>query len=466
MTLWPSGARWDRRTAEQLSTEQDAALRSQLEHAVGPSSPFWSARLAELGPTPASLGSAAALAGLPAVGERDLCPDGDPLGAAGLVLHQGEAGYATHASGPALRRALLRRIVAPTSYRAVVEADTRPTSYVFAGLALRYPVASTRADLDLVARAGARLWQVLGLTSADVVVSALPSGSTALVQGLWLAALSSGSPLLAPGDDPVQVLDVLSLVAATALVVPPAGGGDLLRQLADAGAPLSGLRTVLVGGAPDDRERDDLLDAVDGLGGRDVVVLAVHVPDGHRLLWGECRESAGRTGLHSYPDLELLQTVDPGTGDPAGGAPAELVLTQLGLRGSALLRWRTGDAVTAVDSRPCPACGRTVPRVTGTRRGALVPTVVLDGAARPVDLRAVAAVLSTRADVADWAVERGAGGAGLLVRVRAAGGGPDDLASAVAGALRSRAGVPGAQVVLVDRLAGGRGLSPDLWQAR
>ena len=79
------------------------------------------------------------MAGLPAVGERDLCPDGDPFGAAGLVLHEGEAGYATHVSGPALRRALLRRVVAPTSYRAVVEADTRPTSYVFAGLALRSP---------------------------------------------------------------------------------------------------------------------------------------------------------------------------------------------------------------------------------------------------------------------------------------------------------------------------------------
>ena len=53
------------------------------------------------------------LAALPAVGERDVCPDGDPAGAAGLVLQAGESGYALHAEGPVLRRALLRRLAAP-----------------------------------------------------------------------------------------------------------------------------------------------------------------------------------------------------------------------------------------------------------------------------------------------------------------------------------------------------------------
>ena len=56
-----------------------------------------------------------------------------------------------------------------------------------------------------------------------------------------------------------------------------------------------------------------------------------------------------------------MQAVDAESADAAVGAgPRELVLTQLGLRGTALLRWRTGDVVDEVATGACPACRRTV----------------------------------------------------------------------------------------------------------
>jgi len=397
-------ASWDRRPPAALRKAREAALRTQVVDAVAPFSPFWRARLKALGRPVASVASLAGLAGLPAVGERDVCPDGDPTGAAGLVLQAGESGYALHAEGPRLRKALSRRLTAPGSYRAIVEDDTRPTSFVWAGLGLRFPVASTRSDLDVIARAGARLWQVLGLTRADVVVSGLPTLPTALVQALSLGALGAGSPLLAPGPRVQAVADALALVPATVLVVPAAGGDALVRALAD--APLSSLTTVLVAGAPYDDEREELRAALDERGLAQVAVLAVHVPDGHRLAWGECRASGGATGLHTYPDLEVADVVDAETGETASGS-GELVLTQLGLRGTALLRWRTGDLVTGVETAPCPSCGRTVPRVTGTRRAALVPDVALRSGTVPVDLRAVASAVGGRSDVTDWRVVLG-----------------------------------------------------------
>ncbi|MCW2714027.1 MAG: hypothetical protein JWN88_1074 [Frankiales bacterium] len=361
-------ATWDRRTPAQLAKQRDAGVRAQLLDAVAPFSPFWRDRFAELGRPPALFASVEGLRALPALGERDLCPDGDPAGAAGLVLQVGEGGFAQHAHGPRLRQALRLRVAAPGSYRAVVEADTRPTSYVYAGRSLRFPVASTRSDLDLVARAGARLWQVLGLGAADVVVSALPSGPFALQQALSLAALASASPLLAPGDDPSLVLDTLAAVPASVLVVPAVGGASLLLELADAGARLTTLTTVLVAGAPDRQQRDDIDDALDSLDDVQATLLAVHVPDGHRLLWGECRQAGGGGGLHTYPDLEVAQLVDPPTGAHVGGeGPGELVITQLGLRGSALLRWRTGELAGRIDESSCPGCRRNVPRVVGAR---------------------------------------------------------------------------------------------------
>jgi phenylacetate-coenzyme A ligase PaaK-like adenylate-forming protein len=456
-------ASWDRRPPAALRKSRERALRMQVVDAVGPFSPFWRARFPALGRTASSAADLAGLASLPAAGERDVCPDGDPAGAAALVLQASESGYALHAEGPRLRKALAARLAAPGSYRAILEQDTRPTSYVWAGLGLRFPLASTRSDLDVVARAGARLWQVLGLTRADVVVSALPTLPTAQTQALQLGALGAGSPLLAPGSRLEQVADALALVPATVLVVAALGGAELVNALADADAPLGTVKTVLVAGAPYDDERAELREALDAAGLEQAVVLAVHVPEGHRLMWGECRASAGSTGLHTYPDLEVVQVVDPETGGSASGA-GEVVLTQLGLRGSALLRWRTGDLADAVAESACPSCGRTVPRVTGVRRGALVPELDLRTGSVPVDLRAVASAVGGRPDVADWRVVLGRSDRDaadeLLVHVVPSDD-PAEVAVGVARDVRVACGLLPTQVVVSEdgQLPSGSGIT-------
>src|SRR5690349_11367813 len=122
-------AAWDRRTPKQLAKLREAAIRNQVVDAVAPFSPWWKARLKTLGRKASSVGTVSGLASLPAVGERDVCPDGDPRGMAALVLQGTESGFALHAEGPVLRRALVSRLARPASYRAIVEADTRPTSF-------------------------------------------------------------------------------------------------------------------------------------------------------------------------------------------------------------------------------------------------------------------------------------------------------------------------------------------------
>lgn len=463
-------ASWDSLTTRQLTAQREAAVRTQVLDAVAPFSPFWRSRLSALGRTAKDVASLSGLRELPAAGERDVCPDGNPSGAAGLVLQAKESGYALHADGPALRKALGRRLTKPDDYREIVEADTRPTSYVYAGQALRFPVASTRSDLDVVARTGARLWQVLGLSRVDIVVSALPAASSALVQALSLAALGASSPLFAPGGQVEHVVSTLNMVDTTVLVLPAVGGAELLGHLTNVGAALSSVTTVLVAGPPDPRERSAIADAMAGIRGSRPVLLAVHVPDGHRLPWAECRESGGRTGLHTYPDLEVVETIDPETGEQAGQqGPYEVVLTQLGLRGTALLRWRTGDVADAVEEEACRSCGRTVPRVLGLHGGALVPQLMLRTGPQAADLRAIASALSGRPDVKDWRVVIGRsvrdGADELFVHVLPPGGVEQaDVAVAVARDLRLAAGMLPSQVIVSDdgRLPDGTGLSERL----
>lgn len=435
---------WDRRTPQQQAKVRDAALRRQLRDAVGPFSPFWRERFAALRVPASSIETASDLTKLPAVGERDVCPTGDPADAARLVLQADEAGFALHAFGPDLRKALVHRLTGAERYRRAVEAETRPTTYHFAGRGLRYPIASTRNDLDVVARAGARAWSVLGLTAADVLVSAVPVAASLDHLFLTYAALAAGAPALFPG--PERLAETLRLVPATVVAVRPEEAAELL-----AATDLGGVTTVLLVGAASAGVRDAVAAAAPG-----ATVLGLWGPDEGRLLWAQCREGGAAAGWHTYPDLDLVELLDPETGNAATRRGGEVALTQLGLRGTALLRWRTGDVVASdIDSAPCPSCGRTVPRLpSDVRTSHLHVRVSLrhTDADEPLDLRAVAGALAGRTDLADWMVEVGPSPREHetdLVVLIAPNGDETDAAVGVYRDVRAVAGMPPSQVVVV-----------------
>jgi phenylacetate-coenzyme A ligase PaaK-like adenylate-forming protein len=440
---------WDRLSASALARAQDGLVRQQLRHAVAPFSPYWKARLADLGVTSSSVDGVAGLERIPAVGERDVSPSGDAAGMAALVLQAGESGFALHAPGPSLRRALRQRLLNRDSYRRTVETDTKPTSYVWSGLGFHYPLASTRGDLDVIARAGARLWSVLGLTPDDAVLSAVPVGATTEHVALQYAALATGTPALFPGDERASIAAAGRLAPATVIAIRSARAGGVLEALEQDGAELGRLRTVVLVGAPTDDERAAATEALGARAGQ-VTVLAVHAPAGARVLWGECRESGATGGFHTYPDIDVVQLVDPETGEPAAAA-GEVVLTQLGLRGSALLRWRTGD-VTAdrVDASTCDGCGRTVARIRSLRRH---PLVLTSDTGRALDLRSVAGALTSRPAVRDWRVvvgRRARDGRGQVVVHLCTEDDPAQTAVSVAADIRAVAGVLPTQIVTAD----------------
>jgi phenylacetate-coenzyme A ligase PaaK-like adenylate-forming protein len=446
---------WDRRNDSRRHRLQDELVRAQAR-AVAGGSAYWKQRFAAIGRSPATISGAAALESVPAVGERDVSPNGDPAAMAGLVLHGGERHFALHAPGPQLRRALRLRATRSSAYRRVVDSETRPTTYAWSGLGFRYPLAYTRGDLDVVARAGARMWQVLGLSDADALVSAYPVGATVEHTALQYAALAAGAPALFPGAALDSVVAAARLAPPTVVAVATQAAGDVVAALAEAGA-LERLTTLLLVGVPSDAERAAAAEAL-AAAGRNASVLAVHAPSGSRVLWAECRQSAGATGLHTYPDLDLVQVVDAETGEPATPAPGsgavEVVVTQLGMRGSALLRWRTGDLASGVDDGACPSCGRAVARVLETRRAALV---VVTDTGRALDLRAVAGALAGRADLADWRVVVGGrdrdGRGQVVVHLAPAAAtdtDPGEVTVAAAADIRAVAGMLPSQLVVAD----------------
>jgi phenylacetate-CoA ligase len=423
---------------------QDRLVAQQVQHVVGPFSPYWKARLAELGRQPATIRSVAAVEALPAAGERDIAPDGSPAGMARLVVQATEGGFVLHAKGPTMRRVLRLRATGNKDYAAVIAHETKPTSYVWTGLGFRYPVASTRADLDLVARAGARLWSILGLTAQDALLSAVPVASSTEHLALSYAAMAAGAPALFPGADAPALIAAARLTTPSVIAAPSGDAANVLTALTEAGVSVDAVRTIVLVGAPTPEQRAEVASLAPA-----AAVLAAHAPAGARVLWAECRPGGAAAGLHTYPDLDLVQLVDPDTGESAAALGGEVVLTQLGMYGSALLRWRTGDVTpTPVDSAPCPGCSRRVPRIVGLKPRALV-LVSDDG--RTLDLRSVAGALSGRTDLTDWRVavgRRSRDGRVQVVVHLVADGEPGDVAVAAATDIRSVAGLLPTQLIL------------------
>lgn len=221
------------------------------------------------------------------------------------------------------------------------------------------PLGSSVVDLERLGRIGAQWLAGSGVRTDDVILSVLPAGPYLAYWQTVLGAREHGvSTFHLP---PVPRFADAARLLPTVVVGRPA---DLARLLtvddaSDARTDWrSRVRLVIAAGQPLDDGLRSRLQAV--LTARGAVVLWAWAPPGVRALWWECK---GGVDLHTWPEAEVVQIVDPlsGTAVPPG-ADGEIVWTALGWFGSVLIRLRTG-VYGALDPGPCPACGRPGPRL-------------------------------------------------------------------------------------------------------
>lgn len=402
---------WDRREPAERRRDLARAMGDWLPAATT-FSPYWADRAEDVtGKSGAALSDLDGLRRLAPVRERDLIGLGGP-GAPDLVLRPDEEQFMARARG-GLVMAAARAIGAEGSQgkQRTLLTEYKPIHLHRGGADGDLGIAYTRSDLDRLHRCGARAASLLGLDAGNYLLSAVPAGPTLAFWGVYHLALGASMLAVHPrgaGARPTEVLDALRLLPADVVAVPVDEAAELGTLAADLGAPCEDVATIVtVGPPPEDAVRRDIAGAWERATGGAVVVRALWAPPSARALWAECR--GGTHGLHTYPDLEHLEVVDPVTGAPAeeGG---DLTATSLGWHGTALLRYRTGTRIGGLATGPCPACGRTLPRLVGevTPR-AWQPRVDLGDEVARIDLRGAAAVLEQRGDVEGWRVKLAAG---------------------------------------------------------
>jgi phenylacetate-CoA ligase len=278
------------------------------------------------------------------------------------------------------------------------------------------PFLFTRHDLNNLAVTGRRVFEVCGARRDMRLLNMFPYaphlafwqtqyGGEAF--GVFVASTGGGKVSGTEGQ-----LRFIRKLKPDVLIGMPTFVYHVLRQAADENVACESLKRIVVGGEkiPEGMRRK-LVSLARELGAKEVDVVATYGFTEAKMAFAECPRGIDEPscGYHLYPDLALLEVVDPKTGDPVpSGAPGELVFTPLDARGTVVLRYRTGDLIDGgLTYEPCPNCGRCVPRLVGniSRRAEIREMRVDKIKGTLVDFNELEHLLDDCAHVGAWQIE-------------------------------------------------------------
>lgn len=278
------------------------------------------------------------------------------------------------------------------------------------------PFLYTNHDLANLQLAGERVFGVCGARREDKLLNMFPYaphlafwlthyGSTAF--GVFTASTGGGKVMGTEGQ-----LRFLRKIRPDVLIGIPTFVYHVLHQAADEGVRCENLRRIVLGGEKvPDGMRLKLRNLALELGAREIDVVTTYGFTEAKMAFAECPVPVDQTpsGYHLYPDLGVVEVVDPKTGDPVpNGQPGEIVFTPLDSRGTVVLRYRTGDYIDGgLTYEACPHCGRQMPRLAGKiSRSSAFKEVQLDKIKGTlVDFNELEHVLDDAPNVGAWQIE-------------------------------------------------------------
>lgn len=279
------------------------------------------------------------------------------------------------------------------------------------------PVAFTYTphDLEVLGEAIARMFDIGKVNALDErLVNLMPFAPHLAFWAVTLGGFTTGRMVLPTGGGKVMGTDgnlrMMERAKPTVLVGVPGFVYHLLRQAREEQRDLSKVRTIVLGAEKvPPGLKAKMAECLAACGAKNVTILGTYGFTESRLAFIECPTSFdASSGYHVQPDLSVFEVIDPKTGEPVpDGADGELVYTGISGHGTCVVRYRTGDlAVGGQTWKPCPHCGRTLPRIASelkrvSEQHALSLTKIKGTL---VDLAQMGFVLSSLAEVEEWQV--------------------------------------------------------------
>lgn len=365
-------SRWDRLGAEECRDLQLARLRTYLAGKVLPFSKYYGRLFEKEGVDPASLRRWEDLERIPFSSKEDLLSiPGTAAKTRDFVLIPDEAALRKKLSTLAsvamrgLRRTkeLLRREYRPIFMTSTTGRSSEPVPFLY-----------TQHDLDNLELAGVRLMEICRSNADYRHLNLFPFAPHLAFWQTHYAGLGFNTFCLGTGGGKVMGTEgnvkLVQKLQPDALIGMPTFIYHVLQEAVSQGVTNPNLKRIVVGGekAPEGMRRK-LRALCRELGSPEAYVMATYGFTECKTAWPECPvpEGADASGYHLYPDLGLVEIVNPESGrQVAPGQPGEIVYTPLDSRGTVVLRYRTGDHVSGgLIHEPCPHCGRVLPRLVG-----------------------------------------------------------------------------------------------------
>jgi phenylacetate-coenzyme A ligase PaaK-like adenylate-forming protein len=366
---------WDRRSPDEIRERQVSTLREYLCRQVAPFSPFYRRVFDEAAFDPASLRGPEDVARIPFTTKDMIAPtEEEPGRPRDLILQPSLDLMRRHWRLPRLLGLKLEAwLHGPDAVRErLAREEYRPVSVFFTTGRTALPTAftMTRYDLAILEEVGRRILQVASVESHDdKFLNLFPYAPHLAFWQVYYVGVGASVFTLNTGGGKVMgtegILQAIQRIRPAFVVGIPGYVYHVLREAHARSLDLSFVKGLALGGdqvTPGYRKR--VRDLLEGMGASSPRIHSVLGFTEARKCWAECVGEA-ETGFHTYPDLELMEIVDPATLKPVGpGETGELVYTCLSGRGSAVVRYRTGDLVVGgMTWDTCPACGRSVPRL-------------------------------------------------------------------------------------------------------
>ena len=306
--------------------------------------------------------------------------------------------------GGARARELLRRDYTPIFLTFTTGRSSAPVVFTY-----------TSHDLDLLGEAGARLLDVFGVPAHDArILSVMPFAPHLAFWQTTFGGIRSTRLVIPTGGGKVMGtsgnLKMCERFKPTCIVGVPGFVYHMFREAQEKKVDLSSVKQVFLGAekvTPGLKRK--MAECLEACGARDVAINGTYGFTEARMAFGECPTKYDETsGYHLYPDLAVVEIVNPETGEPLGeGETGEIVYTPIAGHGTVVCRYRTGDiAVGGMSWAPCPHCGRTVPRISSELKRSsdqrAMNLTKIKGTL--VDLAEMGTTLSSMPEIEEWQV--------------------------------------------------------------
>ena len=235
------------------------------------------------------------------------------------------------------------------------------------------PFLFTQHDLNQLALTGKRLFEVCGAQPEMRLLNMFPYAPHLAFWQTHYGCEAFGAFMVSTGGGKVLgtegQLRFIRKVQPEVLIGMPTFVYHVLHQAVAERMRCPSLKRIVLGGEKVPAGLRVKLASLAHEMGANVDIIATYGFTEAKMAFAECPVPMGETacGYHLYPDLGIVEVVDPVTGAPVPtNTPGELVFTPLDARGTVVLRYRTGDIIDGgLTYATCPACGRRTPRLVG-----------------------------------------------------------------------------------------------------